>query len=637
MGSLRDPQHIKVEFAKGEKPVRQVTLACDNYPVAECTAPRVLAALRETFDFLAEDALEYCEVAAPTCSHRRPVLVPATGPGVPSEAPPWTLRAVVVLKRLEDATALVDASKTVKFKRPTGEGDEQQEFGVIALYAREEPMDRPNLVRLNANGDESNPVAGTKHRRDDDGGGRGGKRMKAPPNPVLYVMFPFGKCATEEQLRAAMSVYGPVRYIRTLSGKSIAFVHFDDTQSAMDAKAALQRRPLFNDPKISIEFSKTNEADVGVPSEGGRNPLHSREHGHPPHGAHEPYRQAGRDGGPTRDWHGAPPPPYHQPPPPPAAGPYGAAPRHFNQPPPPHGYGGAPTPHMQPVYGAHQHPPPPPHPAGGHGRYAPPPAHVPPPAYPPERSAAVPPMHAPHMAPPPMPPQPMPPPQQQPLPPRQQLPPPPAATGIGLDPGTWTGDLMKSGERVCSVLIADIPPAARSVLTPTLASLDCTTRAPWSSIETLLQRWRTGDAGTPPAGPPTVLNVKAKDREGLAAYSQFAYSLMERAIAGVVRVAGAPSRMGQSAADVSRVIFVLPPASDVLSALGLPNTTDCLLAVLPPDGAAGLATATAGAVPPPAQLVGAPPEQNDQAQRLMNTLELASKLLSFPHQPNGGV
>ncbi|GHP10376.1 hypothetical protein PPROV_000910700 [Pycnococcus provasolii] len=39
-------------------------------------------------------------------------------------------------------------------------------------------------------------LAGSKRHRDDGGGGGGGGVHRAPPSSVLYVMFPFGRCAT---------------------------------------------------------------------------------------------------------------------------------------------------------------------------------------------------------------------------------------------------------------------------------------------------------------------------------------------------------------------------------------------------------------------------------------------------------
>ena len=105
-------------------------------------------------------------------------------------------------------------------------------------------------------------LAGSKRHRDDGGGGGGGGVHRAPPSSVLYVMFPFGRCATEQELSAAMSSFGPIRFIRTLSEKSAAFVHFADTTCAEEALRSFRRRGLFNDPNIKMEFSKTKHADL---------------------------------------------------------------------------------------------------------------------------------------------------------------------------------------------------------------------------------------------------------------------------------------------------------------------------------------------------------------------------------------
>ena len=598
IGRVGDPQRLKVEFAKGEHPLRQVTVACDSFPVSETNAPRLVTILEDQFG-LGKGAVEYCEVAAPVCKNRQPVLVPCKGPGAPTEEPPWTLRAVVVLKRLEDAKELLVKAKTTKVSLQQGE------FDFIVQYAREEPMERANLIRP---GDAANTftpanthLAGSKRQRDDGGGGGGGGGkggvLKAPPSPVLYVMFPFGRCATEQELSAAMSSFGPIRLIRTLSGKSVAFVHFADTKCAEEALRAFRRYPLFNDPKIRIEFSKTNEAD-----------LHDLQ---PPQKQQQMHHGQQRMGGPPPPHgmpHGGPPPPLlHMPPM-----------QHGGMYPPPHGGGHPPpatyAPHQPPA--AHHMTP---SNVGGPPHGMPPPMH----ARPPHAAAPAAP------APPPAP-------AASGYPPAPSMPPPPMPPPTVVQPtqeGQWTGKLTKSGELVCDVLVSDVPHAARSVMSPSLLSLDCASRMPWSSVETLLQRWRRGDSGHPPMTP-TVMHVKAKDRDGLSAYSTFAYSLMERAIAGVVRVASsAPLRMGQSRADQERVIFILPPASDVLNALGLPSSTDNLLAVLPPEGAAGLAAAapppSSSAMAPPPTSMAPPQSKDDQAQRLMNTLELASKLLNY--------
>ena len=105
-------------------------------------------------------------------------------------------------------------------------------------------------------------LAGSKRHRDDGGGGGGGGVHRAPPSSVLYVMFPFGRCATEQELSAAMSSFGPIRFIRTLSEKSAAFVHFADTTCAEEALRSFRRRGLFNDPNIKMELSKTKHADL---------------------------------------------------------------------------------------------------------------------------------------------------------------------------------------------------------------------------------------------------------------------------------------------------------------------------------------------------------------------------------------
>ena len=59
-----------------------------------------------------------------------------------------------------------------------------------------------------------------------------------------------------------MSSFGPIRFIRTLSEKSAAFVHFADTTCAEEALRSFRRRGLFNDPNIKMEFSKTKHADL---------------------------------------------------------------------------------------------------------------------------------------------------------------------------------------------------------------------------------------------------------------------------------------------------------------------------------------------------------------------------------------
>lgn len=78
---------------------------------------------------------------------------------------------------------------------------------------------------------------------------------------VLWIGFPLHLKIDEKKLHKLFAPFGGVEKITTFPGRTYAFVRFQNVKAASRAKDALQGK-LFNDPRVSISFAKSEVGPV---------------------------------------------------------------------------------------------------------------------------------------------------------------------------------------------------------------------------------------------------------------------------------------------------------------------------------------------------------------------------------------
>lgn len=170
--------------------------------------------------------------------------------------------AYIDYARLEDAT---EALKTMNGKQISGEQ-------IRVDYLRSHPARReqgPDFARegqfpyrntlhtqdyVTAYSEPTHAGSKRPHQFQSLGGRRDGQ-----PSKILWISYPPSVHVEEDMLHNAMILFGEIERIKTFDDRNYAFVEFRSVEEAMLAKEGLQGK-LFNDPRISIEFSSSGFA-----------------------------------------------------------------------------------------------------------------------------------------------------------------------------------------------------------------------------------------------------------------------------------------------------------------------------------------------------------------------------------------
>ncbi|CAK9135242.1 unnamed protein product [Ilex paraguariensis] len=85
----------------------------------------------------------------------------------------------------------------------------------------------------------------------------GGRKVDGQPSKVLWISYPPSVHIDEQMLHNAMILFGEIERIRCVDSRHYSLVEFRSVDEARLAKEGLQGK-LFNDPRISIEFSSND-------------------------------------------------------------------------------------------------------------------------------------------------------------------------------------------------------------------------------------------------------------------------------------------------------------------------------------------------------------------------------------------
>ncbi|KAM3375792.1 flowering time control protein FPA isoform X1 [Capsicum galapagoense] len=86
-----------------------------------------------------------------------------------------------------------------------------------------------------------------------------GQRVDGQPSKVLCISYPPSVHVDEDMLHNAMILFGEINGIKTFYDRNFSLVEFRSVEEAQRAKEGLQGK-LFNDPRITIEYSSSGPA-----------------------------------------------------------------------------------------------------------------------------------------------------------------------------------------------------------------------------------------------------------------------------------------------------------------------------------------------------------------------------------------